>query len=194
MNPSSDPSGATSSASTRDGFDILDACHRQTVFALGKLAALVSRLAAQGPDEQARELAAEILLHFSTTAREHHEDEERHVFPRLLNSADPDIVQAVLRLQQDHAWLAEDWMALSPQIDAIASGQSGYDLDLLREGAAIFTALSHDHIALEESIVYPRARASLRSGDRREMSLEMAARRRSRHERRAGPLTPRHRS
>ena len=189
MNSSLDPSSVASSASARDGFDILDVCHRQTVYALGKLAALVSRLAAHGPDAQARELAAEILLHFSTTAREHHEDEERHVFPKLLTSDDPDIVQAVLRLQQDHDWLAEDWMALSPHIDAVARGHSGFDLDVLREGAAVFTALSHDHIALEESIVYPRARASLRTGDRREMAQEMARRRR-RLEVGVAPSTP----
>ena len=179
MNPLLVTSSAASSASVRNGFDVLDVCHRQTVFALGKLAALVSRLAAHGPDEQARELAAEILQHFSVTAREHHEDEERHVFPKLLTSDDPDIVQAVLRLQQDHGWLAEDWMALSPHLDAVACGHSGYDLDVLREGAAVFTALSHDHIALEESIAYPQARVRLHTGDRRAMALEMAARRRS---------------
>ena len=179
MNPLLVTSSAASSASVRNGFDVLDVCHRQTVFALGKLAALVSRLAAHGPDEQARELAAEILQHFSVTACEHHEDEERHVFPKLLTSDDPDIVQAVLRLQQDHGWLAEDWMALSPHLDAVACGHSGYDLDVLREGAAVFTALSHDHIALEESIAYPQARVRLHTGDRRAMALEMAARRRS---------------
>jgi hypothetical protein len=52
---------------------------------LGKLAALVSGLAARGPDAQARELAADILHHFCVTAREHHEDEERHVFPQLFD-------------------------------------------------------------------------------------------------------------
>ena len=179
MNTSPDRSSVPSPASARDGFDILDVCHRQTVYALGKLAALVARLAAHGADAQARELAAEILLHFSTTAREHHEDEEQHVFPKLLASDDPDIVQAVLSLRQHHDRLAEDWMALSPHIDAVACGHSGHDLDVLREGAAVFTALSHDHIALEEAIVYPRARARLHSGDSRAMALEMAARRRS---------------
>lgn len=178
MNFSHDHCGVPGSISALDGFDVLDVCHRQTVYALGKLAALVSRLTARGPDPQARELAAEILLHFSTTAREHHEDEERHVFPQLLTRADPDLVQVVMRLQQDHHWLAEDWMLLSPHIDAVACGHTGYDLDLLREGAAVFTALSHDHMALEESIVYPQARAGQRAGDRSRMGSEMAARRR----------------
>lgn len=161
-----------------DGFDVLDATHRQTVFMLGKLAALVSRLANIGADAEAREMATQIVAFFSTTARQHHEDEERHVFPKLVTSSDPDIVRAVLRLQQDHDWLEEDWMELSPHLDAVACGQSWCDVDLLREGAKVFTALSHDHIALEESLIYPQARSRASINDRIEMGREMAARRR----------------
>ncbi|HEX6708446.1 MAG TPA: hemerythrin domain-containing protein [Albitalea sp.] len=144
-----------------DGFDVLDACHRQTLFTLGKLAALVKRLHHHGADEDARSLARDIVGFFSSTARAHHEDEERHVFPALLASGDDDIVQAVRRLQQDHGWLEEDWRTLSAQLDAVACGQSWWDPEALREAAEVFIALSHDHIALEESVVYPQARARL---------------------------------
>ena len=124
-------------------------------------------------------MAAEVVAFFSTTARQHHEDEERHVFPRLMNSGDPDIVQAVLGLLQDHFWLEVDWTELSPLLDAVAAGQSCPDLDTLHEGVQIFTALSRAHIALEESCIYPEARARLLDRDRHEMGREMANRRRS---------------
>ena len=163
-----------------DGFAVLDVTHRMTVFTLGKLAALVSRLEAHGPDDpDARALAVEIVQFFSTTSREHHEDEERHVFPKLLAGGDAATVQAVRRLQQDHGWLEEDWLFLSAQLDAIANGLIGYDLGLLREGAKVFTALSHEHIALEEAFIYPQARAGQRAGEATEMGREMAARRRA---------------
>jgi hemerythrin-like domain-containing protein len=162
-----------------DGFEVLDACHVQTLFTLGKLAALVSRLATTGPDAEARALAGEIVAFFSTTSRQHHEDEERHVFPKLVTVGKPDIVQAVLRLQQDHSWLEEDWMELEPQLDALACGQDWYDVDILREGAEIFAALSRDHIALEESVIYPEARKRLLVAERQEMGREMAARKRA---------------
>ena len=68
-------------------------------------------------------------------------------------------------------------MELSPHLDAIAGGQSWYDVDLLREGTEVFTALSRDHIALEEACIYPEARARLGDRERREMDREMAARR-----------------
>jgi iron-sulfur cluster repair protein YtfE (RIC family) len=162
-----------------DGFDALDVCHRQSLLALGKLAALVSRLESIGSDADARALAAEVAQHFSTTSRRHHKDEERYVFPALLKAGDLETVQAILRLQQDHDWIEEDWMELSPHLDALASGQSCYDVDLLREGASVFTALMHDHIGLEESLIYPQARARLDADGRYAMGREMAARRRA---------------
>lgn len=173
---SPDPSSESTSV---DGFDVLDACHRQTLHTLEKLTDLVARLTTGGADDQARAMAGEIVHFFSTTARQHHEDEERHVLPKLATSDDPQIVQAVLRLSQDHNWLEEDWMEISPQVDAVACGLNWYDLDTLREGVEVFAALSRDHIALEESLIYPQARARLGTGERREMGREMAARRRA---------------
>jgi hemerythrin-like domain-containing protein len=172
--------GRESPSTAPDMFAVLDECHRQTLAALDALEALVARLqGGDSADAQTRASAAGVDRHFSTTVRQHHDDEERHVFPKLALSAQPHIVEAVLRLQQDHDWLEEDWMEISPHVDAIASGQSWYDIDVLREGTAIFAALSRDHIALEESCLYPEVRSRLRPGERHEMGREMAARRRA---------------
>jgi iron-sulfur cluster repair protein YtfE (RIC family) len=165
---------------TLDGFEVLDATHRQTLAALERLQALVSQLGDGhgGADAPARASAAEIVRFFSATSRQHHLDEETHVFPRLKESADPAVVQAVLRLQQDHGWLEEDWRELSPLLAGLAAGQTWVDVESLRRGVEIFTALSHDHMALEESLIYPQARAHVPPGERRAMGREMAARRR----------------
>src|SRR5262252_4821693 len=106
-------------ASTTSAFSVLDECHRQTLAALDKLEAIVDRIEA-GADPSTRMLAAEVVRHFSMTARQHHEDEERHVFPKLLANADAETEQTILRLQQDHHWLDEDWHELEPHLDAIA--------------------------------------------------------------------------
>lgn len=166
-----------------DGFEVLDACHRDTVLALGRLAELARRLDGNEPDEQVRRLAREIVDFFSTTSYEHHQDEERHIFPKLALTGDAAMVQAVERLRQDHGWLQQDWLELQPQLDAIASGQSWVDLDMLREGVEIFTALSQDHVTLEESLIYPEARGRLQQEERHAMGREMAARRRARDDR-----------
>ncbi|MBA4177099.1 MAG: hemerythrin, partial [Leptothrix sp. (in: Bacteria)] len=90
-----------------------------------------------------------------------HEDEEKHVFPGLLADGDADLVKHVHRLMQDHGWLEEDWRELSPQIEAIADGYNWYDIAMLSSALPVFTALYVDHIALEESIVYPEAKKRL---------------------------------
>jgi len=161
-----------------DGLDLLDACHVQTALALGKLAALMPRLREHGADPVARALAREVVDFFTTTSRPHHQDEEQRIFPALMAGDDAGIVQAVLRLQQDHAWLEEDWFELAPQLDALAGGQNWFDIDILCDGVAIFVALSLDHMALEESLIYPAARARLAS-ERREAGRKMAARKRA---------------
>lgn len=178
------PALAAATVGTRDGFEVLDACHRQTVLMLDQLTLLLARLQVDGADAQARAMAGAIVGFFSTTSRQHHEDEERHLFPKMLASTDPDTVQAVLRLQQDHRWLEQDWSELSAQIDAVANGQSWYDIDTLREGVEIFSALSHEHVALEESCIYPQARAQLGAGERQAMALEMERRREAQQARR----------
>jgi len=180
MNSNSAPVSRPAAASRgMDAFRALHSCHGQTLGALTTLEALVVRLEREGLDAEARAMAAEIVHHFSTVCRQHHEDEERHVLSKLALSADQEIVQAVLRLQQDHDWLEEDWMELSPHLEAVAAGRPWYDVEVLREGVAAFSALSLDHIELEESLIYPQARACLGSDERRAMGREMAARRRA---------------
>lgn len=163
-----------------DGMDLMDVCHQRILVAMGQLSALVTRLAEHGADTEARALARQVLDFFSTTVRQHHDDEERHVFPKLLASNNPELVQTVLRLQTDHNWLEEDWLNLAPQLAAVADGYSWYDVDLLREWTEVFVGLLHDHMTLEESLIYPQARAQLNGRERRELGRLLAARRRTR--------------
>ena len=140
-------------------FETLDQTHRQMIHTLDELAQLLTYLDAKGVDDNARARARSICRFFDDTARAHHEVEERHVFPSLLGSGDAELVQHVLRLQQDHGWLEEDWRELSPQLQAVAEGQTWYDPDVLRSAIPLYTELYREHIALEETIVYPASRA-----------------------------------
>ena len=139
-------------------FDALDQTHRQMLEQLSALDELMTHLNDRGQDDVTRDSARAICAFFDDTARAHHADEERIVFPGLLASGDVELVGLVRRLQQDHGWLEEDWIELAPQLQAVAQGYSWYDLDSLRLGVSIFTALHHDHLGLEESVVYPAAR------------------------------------
>ena len=138
--------------------EVLDRTHREIVAMLAHLHLLIEKLEVRGIDEGVRRLAQDICAFFEETARPHHAAEEELVFPDLLVRGDPELVQHVKRLQQDHGWLEEDWRELAPHLGAVANGQSWYDLDLLRSCVPTFTELYRDHIALEETVVYPASR------------------------------------
>lgn len=158
MRASNLPATRRSTVASRPTLDSLDATHREILGALSQLEQLVQHLTTHGSDAVAQQSAAAVCRFFATTARQHHLDEERQVFPPLLARADTELVQQIQRLQQDHGWLEEDWIELSPLLQAVAEGQNVYEVDTLREGVNVFANLYHEHIALEDSLVYPAAR------------------------------------
>lgn len=151
------PRSARAAAAQLPEFQALDEAHRAALSMLQAFKALLARLEAHGLDDAARQSARAILAFFDGPGRHHHEDEERQVFPGLLASQDLDMVAHVRRLQQDHGWLEEDWQELQPQVRSVAEGYAGYDLPMLTVALPVFEALYRDHIALEETVVYPAA-------------------------------------
>lgn len=142
-------------------FEALDETHAQVLQALKQLEGLVDRLEREGPDGVVRTAATALCRFFDGTARQHHEEEERVVFPPLLVGTDAAMVQHVQRLQQDHGWLEEDWHELRPMLSTISEGYAWHEPESLRQMATVFSALYLEHIALEESLVYPAAKQRL---------------------------------
>ncbi|MBN8505378.1 MAG: hemerythrin domain-containing protein [Burkholderiales bacterium] len=144
---------------------------------LGEMEVLLSLLESQGAVPEARRMAREIHGFFEGHARQHHADEERSVFPGLLASNDESLRHHVLRLQQDHGWLEEDWRVLAPQLEAVAQGYNWFELPMLRLALPVFRELYEEHIALEESLIYPaamRREAALAEGARAREALKPA--------------------
>lgn len=162
-----------------DGMAVLDAGHGRILAVVRALQALAEQVRDERIDAESRACAAAIADFFCTVARRHHEDEERYVFPALLASGDESLVQAVLRLQTDHGWIEEDWLMLEPMVQSIATGIGHCDPDALQQGVEVFAALYRDHIALEESLAYPQARARLSEAAMHAMGRAMARRRRA---------------
>ena len=142
-------------------FEALDTCHQQVLETLDVLARMVEQLERTGVDAEVSALARQAHDFFAGAAHQHHVDEERLVFPPLLESGDAVLAGHVRRLKQDHFWLEQDWRELDAQIDAIARGLSPTDPDALRLGVEIISALYLDHIDLEESLIYPQAKRRL---------------------------------
>jgi hemerythrin-like domain-containing protein len=144
-----------------DRFKALDACHQQIHGHLAELADLLERLEAESDSAHCRQKAKTIETFFSETARAHHAEEERNVFPNLLLSDKAEIVQAVQMLKQDHGWIEQNWLELAPMLRAIAQGEDWADMAELKHNAEVFLSLCHDHIVLEETLIYPEAKARL---------------------------------
>lgn len=158
-------------------FEVLDHAHQEIATALLHLQDLVAHLKDNGVDEHARKQAKHLFQFFMNHARQHHLDEEKHVFPQLLSSGDDTLIQTTLRLQQDHSWIEQDWLELAPQIESISAGYNWYNIDQLEHSVPVFIALYHDHIQLEESLIYPEAKSRISAWDLKGMGREMAARR-----------------
>lgn len=139
-------------------FERLDETHAQLLRHLDALGVLVERIRQDGADAIVRHAARELHDFFERTARAHHADEERHVFPYLLARDDAELARHIRLLQQDHGWLEQDWSGLAAALLAIAEGHGGWDIEDLRHSVRAFRALSREHIALEEAVVYPAAR------------------------------------
>ncbi|MFN0184914.1 MAG: hemerythrin domain-containing protein [Aquabacterium sp.] len=140
--------------------DALDRTHRRMLDMLAQMATLMKRLDDGDNGAEARRIAHDLCRFFAREARQHHADEERLVFPQLVARGDAVLTHHVLRLQQDHGWLEEDWFQIEPHLQALAQGYGGCDVDLLRHALPVFDALLREHIALEESMIYPAARAA----------------------------------
>ena len=140
-------------------FRALDACHRQIQEHLFILKAMAQRVAEAGLDDTARAQAAAIEAFFSSTARNHHAEEEAKVFPALLHSGNAELANAVRTLVQDHGWIEENWLELAPRLRAIASGQGWIDETEFLNYVEVFVALMEGHIALEETLIYPESKA-----------------------------------
>ncbi|MEI8030519.1 MAG: hemerythrin domain-containing protein [Comamonadaceae bacterium] len=142
-------------------FQALDECHQQIQVHLAQLSELAQRIEAVGVDAAAQHQAGVIEAYFSGTSRQHHAEEERSIFPPLLASGDAELVAAIRTLQQDHGWIEENWIELAPQLRAIASGNNWFDAAELQHCVIVFLALCQSHIMMEETLIYPEARARL---------------------------------
>ncbi len=140
-------------------FAELDACHRRIQAHLDRLATLASRVQNEDLGEEIRAEGGAIEEFFSRTLRPHHDDEERNVFPLLLDSGDAELVTFVRTLQQDHGWIEENWIELAPELRAIAQGNHWVEPADFLHNVEVFLELCYGHVALEESLIYPQSRA-----------------------------------
>lgn len=160
-------------------FTFLDETHQRLQRELQHLNHAVDALAQDRLQPAERAQLAAAVHWFDTVAREHHLDEERHIFPTLLASDDAHVVDVTRRLRQDHGWIEQNWLEIGPLLSAVANGNHWFEAAPLQEAVQMFTQLCLDHLTLEESLAYPEARAHIDAAALAAADREMAQRRKA---------------
>lgn len=152
-------------------FEMLRACHERVERMLTLLERLAAYLSENPADATAQQAAADVMRYFDLAAPHHHEDEERHVLPRLRERGHAALAD---RLAQDHRRMLEAWAVLRVQL---ADVQAAIKPDT--ESWPAFVALYRAHIALEEGEAFELSAAGLEAPELTLMGKEMEGRRRS---------------
>lgn len=171
--------GAKPESNFADPIGLLTDCHRRIERFLNVLVRVAQD--AHGGPLTAEQRAAfdNALRYFREAAPKHTADEESTLFPRLRECPETrDVLLQVEALEADH----QQADAAHAEIDRL--GREWLDRDQLAPAdadrlAALLTELSalyREHIAVEETAVFPAAKA-LTEADRLAMGQEMAARR-----------------
>jgi iron-sulfur cluster repair protein YtfE (RIC family) len=162
---------------TKDLFAYLDDTHREIDAKVRRLTELVGEVGNRNLNADERAELHTICVFFDSAARNHHLDEEKHIFPALLMSDDVKVVFVANRLIQDHGWLEENWIEIYPHLEALSEGGGCYDFAELNHGLEVFSALYADHMQLEEELAYPTAKKTPHLIDVLGAGREMAQRR-----------------
>jgi hemerythrin-like domain-containing protein len=162
-------------AGFHEPFEMLLACHDRVLRMLGLMERLLGYVKTQGADRQARDAARDVMRYFDTAAPAHHEDEERHVLPRLRAAGMHDLAR---QLADEHRAMTLLWARVRAQMVQIAEGRC--TADLLQQADVDWPAMQSlygPHVELENSVAYSAARAWMDDEQRDAMGQEMAQRR-----------------
>jgi hemerythrin-like domain-containing protein len=171
------PGFSAPTASFEAPLEMLAACHGRIRGQCATLLRLRSHVAALGADAAARTAARSVIRYFDTSARHHHEDEERELFPALLEAmagSDPVCIRGLTdALADDHRRLDELWGALRAWLMAVQSGKALPPDDAIDA----FVGLYERHAAREEQELFPMAERLLGAAELERIGQAMRMRR-----------------
>ena len=173
--------GAKPESDFSEPLGMLGDCHKRIQFFLKDLMRL-AEIADQPLDASSRVALERALRYFQESGPRHTADEEESLFPRLRASKDAHVEQALATmdaLEADH----QRANAAHDQVDAIGRhwlerGAIEHDqAERLRSLLLDLSELYKHHLEVEDTELFPAARALLSVHDKAQMGREMAKRR-----------------
>ena len=148
-------------------------CHEGIVSHLDRLGELPALLA---PAARARQVASDTVAFFRAAVYEHHAEEERELFPAVLQSAQPGeererIRQLTGQLAREHRDIEARWTRLEPQLKKLARGQPA---EVEGEAIAELVHLYKAHARFEEDQFLPLSEAILGRNDNHMAALGLS--------------------
>jgi hemerythrin-like domain-containing protein len=162
-----------------DPLEMLLACHRRIEKQLDTLKRLHAHIEARGVDAEASSAAQAVLRHFPRAAIDHHDDEEKDLFPllerRITDAGEGARFEALrVALERDHREVERLWARLRKPLEAIAEGITRR---LPASDVHAFIAAYTRHILAEESALQEFFNRWLDDGDRVSLGRSMRERR-----------------
>ena len=162
-----------------DPLEMLLACHRRIERQLQTLERLQVHLEVNGVDAEASAAAQAIVRYFTRSAENHHDDEEKDLFPLLEQRIPAGGEKARFhalreRLEADHQGVREMWARLRRALDAIGDGMPR---TLPAADVSGFVEAYARHIAAEEAALKDLFERWIDDGDRIALGRSMSARR-----------------
>ncbi len=137
--------------------EMLAACHGRVQAQCALLRRLVPHVQAHGIDAQARDAARGVMRYFDEAAPQHHADEERDLFPALLESmagSDPVCLRELTAaLSAEHRALEALWRALRDALQRMLDASQAPDAALVEDFVARYLA----HLQREDDELLPMA-------------------------------------
>jgi hemerythrin-like domain-containing protein len=162
---------------TLPGFDdplaLLRACHGKIIAHCELIEEIVRALQGGSEGFDTRQAARKAITYFSSSARQHHADEEQDLFPLLIRQS-LKLADLINSLKQEHRTLDELWQAIEPELRRMPEPA---DADAFIAAASAFCDLNRAHVIRENTDFLPIAQSSLSSQQIKDIGRAMAQRR-----------------
>lgn len=159
------------------GFDdpvsVLRACHDRMLAHCDTLERLAPHIQDKGCDDEAGQAIDNVLRYFSTSAMQHHADEEQDLFPAISHQS-PELDRLLSRLRVQHQHMNALWQQVAQDLKAPADLADNPDF---APRVAEFCALYRAHIDLENTDLLSLAASRLGNSQLESIGRAMARRR-----------------
>jgi len=159
------------------GFDqplaLLRACHTRMLDHCELLEQLVAHLNDDTIDAETGSAARSVMAYFSSSALQHHQDEEDDLFP-LLARQSLKLADLIHSLRQEHAELDGLWKVLEPELMRFPDVA---DRTAFTTNAGRYCEISRQHVRRENMEFLPLAESSLSRAQLQDIGAAMAERR-----------------